>query len=82
METIRVNLIEILKSFLSEDHIDYSNPLQVNKALQIIMGHSMQAITFVGIIEEEFDIEFDDYDVNLSSFLDIEVLIQLVDKYL
>jgi len=81
MDTIKENLIEIIKSFLTDEEIDYSNLHHVNKALQIIMGNSVQALTFVSIIEDEFDIEFDDYDVNLNSFLDIEALILLLNKY-
>jgi acyl carrier protein len=72
-------LIEIISTF-SVDRITKNIP-QLNKMLHIIISHSQQALFFVSSIEEEFNIEIDDEDVNLDNLLDFNKLIKLIDKY-
>jgi acyl carrier protein len=45
------------------------------------MSESSQAIAFLTIVEDEFDIEIDDDDISLDNFLDYHKLISIIENY-
>lgn len=42
--------------------------------LHVILSESQQALEFVCLLEDEFDLEFDDDDINLDFFLNFEYI--------
>jgi acyl carrier protein len=76
---IKKELNTIILSFCSDT--DTSDIRMLNKALHIIMSESSQAIAFLTIVEDEFDIEIDDDDISLDNFLDYHKLISIIENY-
>jgi len=50
--------------------------------LHIILSNSFQAASLVTIIEDEFDIAFDDDDINLDFFKSIHRIVELIAQLL
>ena len=77
---IKPQLLELTGSFLGvklrpeDDGDGYS-------LLQAIVSDSMQAITYVTLIESEFDIEFDDDEIDLDFFLSFDEIAKLIAKH-
>jgi len=76
MKDINERIIDVVYMYSGE--IELKDLVQLNRALHIIMSHSEQAIGFISSIEDEFNIEFDDEDVNLDNFLSFTKLVEIV----
>ena len=73
---IRVKVYEIIQSIIScEEKND-------KILLHIILSNSFQAAILVTLIEDEFDIEFDDDEINLDFFQSIHHIVELVHQHL
>ncbi|MDW3191856.1 MAG: hypothetical protein R8G66_05815 [Cytophagales bacterium] len=85
MSTIEIEkkLVQILKELLGEDYrevLDLKSDLD-DHVLHVVLSESSQALSFVMYIEEEFDLEFDDDEVDLNFFLSIETIVSLIQKH-
>jgi acyl carrier protein len=80
MEKERIQLLEIIDSIIRDvlvkETIEYEK-----EALQMILSNSRQAATFVTIIEEEFNIEFDDDDINIDFFSSLDKITDLINLH-
>lgn len=81
IDHIKNQLLEIIAQFVPNFNVHGLTSNEINKGLHGIMSHSQQAIAFVSVIEDEFDIEIDDEDINLDVFLDFSKIIELISKY-
>ncbi len=79
MKSNKQRVIEIISTF--SDETDLTEIKQINKILHIIMSHSQQAIFFISSIEDEFDIEINDEDINLDNILYFDKLLNLIISY-
>ena len=70
-------LLEIIESFVKDGLITKNEDYE-KAALQMILSNSIQAASFVAIIEEEFNIEFDDDDINADFFSNTFKIIELI----
>lgn len=78
-EKLQCILIELLGDDYQEvlnleSHLDDS-------ILHVILNESSQALSFVIFIEEEFEIEFDDDEVDINFFLSFEKIVSLINKH-
>ncbi len=73
----RMQLLEIIDSIINNALVKESEEYE-KAALQMILSNSRQAANFVTIIEEEFNIEFDDDDINLDFFSSLDKIIELI----
>jgi acyl carrier protein len=73
----RLQLIEIIETIV-KNAIDTNSEDYEKYALQIILSNSVQAATFVSIIEEEFEVEFDDDDINLEFFSSLDIILDFI----
>jgi acyl carrier protein len=73
----RIQLLEIIDSII-KNALESTAEDYEKKALQMILSDSTQAANFVAIIEDEFNIEFDDDDINLNFFSNLDQIIELI----
>jgi hypothetical protein len=78
----RAKLELIIDDFILNDLSDPVEGLTYNDKLHIIISESSQALAFVATIEDEFDVELDDDDIDLNFFLDFEVMLARIQKNL
>ncbi len=71
----------LAETFL-EESFDTSDDAKARSALHIILSNSVQAIHFVTLIESEFEIEFDDEEIDFDFFLSFDHITELVCKHL
>lgn len=71
---IKKRLYELIEAF-GDRPLDFSIEGEVRRMLHIILSESMQAMEFVIAIEEEFEIEFDDEDISVEFFLDLDRIV-------
>ncbi|MDR0606589.1 MAG: hypothetical protein LBG80_20150 [Bacteroidales bacterium] len=55
---------------------------EVDDLLYLIISESLLAITFISIIEEEFDIEFDDDDIDIEFFGSFDEIVLRIKNYI
>jgi len=70
-EILKGKIYDIAKNILNEEsdsHID-------DKLLHIILSESSQALNFVCTIEDEFDMEFDDDEVDIDFFSSFDYIV-------
>ncbi len=72
---------QIIDNFFDAEALNKAG-LTYNEKLHIILSESQQAMSLITIIEDEFDITFEDDDIDLRLFLDIQVIQQKVLQYL
>jgi acyl carrier protein len=53
-----------------------------NEVLYFIISESLRAVQFVSIIEDEFEIELDDDEIDIYFFSEMEKIIQIVMNHL
>jgi acyl carrier protein len=53
-----------------------------DEPLRIILSDSVQAMNFITLLESEFEIEFDDDEIDLEFFSSIKLISDLIYKYL
>jgi acyl carrier protein len=71
---------EIMRDFL-EKEIGF-NLEDGDEPLRIILSDSVQAMNFITLLESEFEIEFDDDEIDLEFFSSIKLISDLIYKYL
>ena len=73
---IRIKVEETIRSiFFSEENDD-------RVLLHIILSNSFHAISLVSLLEDEFDIIFDDDEINLDFFQSINHIVELIYQHL
>jgi acyl carrier protein len=77
-------LINTVNGFIPEDYqIDaQTKPELRDKGLHIIMSNSEQAILFISLLEEEFDVEFPDEELTLDNLLSYSKISSTLDRLL
>jgi len=81
MNIILDKLYELTNVFINKN-LDLSNHRIARKVLHIILSESIQATNFVILIEDEFEIEFEDEEIDMDFFLSIERIARLVQYHL
>jgi acyl carrier protein len=56
--------------------------LSPSEKLAILPGESLQSLIFVSSVEDEFDILFEDEEIDRDFFQDIDVIIDRIDRHL
>lgn len=70
-----------LNTIIDESIQEEDASLSLIDKLHIILSESIVALEYVTSIEEEFDVEFDDDDIDLAFFLDLEeVVLKIKDQ--
>jgi acyl carrier protein len=77
---IYLKLIEICRS-LFDEYTDETLKIE-DSILPIILSESKQALSFVALIEDEFNIEFNDEEVDLEFFSSFNSIESLIFKHL
>ena len=72
---IKDRLVDIVKDILKIESVD-------DDSLYSIVSESVLAINFVTMIEEEFDIEIDDDDIDVDFFNSFDEIISRLKKYI
>lgn len=73
---IKQKIEEIINSFVDDKE------LTLKDKVHIILSESYQALNYISSIEDEFDIDFDDDDVDMEFFLNVQKVEMLVKKRL
>jgi len=63
-------LKSIIDSFIDDEFILNSN---YNDRLQVILGESIQAVHFITTLEDEFQFEFNDNEIDIQFFMNYQV---------
>lgn len=71
---IETKVLAIMNDVLTNGSDIEVNELSIQDKLNIIISESRQALELITTIEDEFDIELDDDDVDLDFFTDIELM--------
>ncbi len=79
MEKTKKQLLEIAESILG-DSIDTTTEETENKALHVLLSESMQVINFINIVEDEFEIEFDDEQIDLDFFQSFNNIVRIISE--
>jgi len=68
-----------LKSII-DGYIDaeYLRDSSYNDRLQVILGESLQALSFVTTLEDEFGIQFEDEEIDIDFFMSYETTLERV----
>jgi len=56
----------IIDSYIDVDYLSNSG---YNDRLQVILGESLQALSFVTTLEDEFGIQFEDEEIDIDFFM-------------
>jgi acyl carrier protein len=78
-QVIRDKIIVLINDIVG-DILQNANDLSEGEKLSIILSESMQALIFVTSLEDEFKIQFDDDQIDLEFFQDIDETIDRVYK--
>jgi acyl carrier protein len=70
-EILKEKIHDIAKNILNDE----SNLPIDDKLLHVILSESSQALNFVCTIEDEFDIEFDDDEVDIDFFSSFDYIV-------
>jgi acyl carrier protein len=79
MDKTKQQLLEIAESILG-DSIDTASEETENKALHVLLSESVQVINFINIIEDEFEIEFDDEQIDLDFFQSFNNIVRIINE--
>lgn len=76
----------IIDEFLFRDKEYRQESEQLNLSyddkLQVILSESLQALAFVTTLEDEFDIEFDDDEIDLEFFTSTSTILERIQGHL
>lgn len=78
--SIVVKLDHILNSFFGEENQEKS--LTREDKLRIVTSESVQALAFVATVEDEFELEFEDDEIDLEFLFDFETIVTRVDLHI
>jgi len=80
IDSTRQKLLTIIDQIVTTDYAE-GKLLGTADKLQIILSESIQALTLVTTIEDEFKIEFDDDEIDIDFFLDFDRMLDLLEKH-
>lgn len=78
---IKNSLLEIAYTILGKETVIKIYKNDEKTILNAIVSVSANAILFVTLIEDEFEIEFDDDDINITFFSSFDYIINCITKY-
>lgn len=81
---IKKKVLEIACDVLDYDMNGESkvSETQVSEIFYRIISNSLKATNFVVLIEDEYDIEFDDDEINIEFFSDLKYLCQVIKNHI
>lgn len=80
-DSIRKKICSMIQE-VTENEYKITTKDQESEALYYIISESIRATNFVILLEDEFDIEFDDDELDMDFFSGIDRIIQLINKQL
>ena len=72
---IKNKLIELSYTFMKNN-----DTVNEEIILHTILSNSQISINFVTLIEDEFEIEFDDDDINIDFFTSFDTIVNIIQK--
>jgi hypothetical protein len=80
---IKNKVIELLNDITENEYKEIFLGIEsVNDKMQLLTSESMLALFFVTSIEDEFSIEFDDDEVDIDFFTDIDTIVNKIERHL
>lgn len=80
---VKEKVIQILSDVTDKEYKKiFYDGMPVDTKLQLLTSESMLALIFITSIEDEFGIEFEDDEVDMTFFNSIEGVAQKIQKYL
>lgn len=76
----RESLLAIIDQIVMADYAQ-GERLGTRDKLHIILSESIQALALVTTIEDEFNVEFDDEEIDIDFFLDFERMLDILDRH-
>ena len=76
----RERLLLIIDQIVTADYAQGKH-LGTRDKLHIILSESIQALALLTTIEDEFDVEFDDEEIDIDFFLDFERMLDILDRH-
>ena len=82
--TIRRKIISLLKEiFEDEKNLDLiPNSLSIDDKIQMLTSESMLALIVVTSIEDEFEIEFEDDEIDVNFFSGLNSIVEVNERYI
>ncbi|NOU17757.1 MAG: acyl carrier protein [Bacteroidales bacterium] len=74
---IKAKIVSLAKNILGDNSCSDDNEI-----LHYILSESAQALEFVCLIEDEFNIEFEDEEIDIDFFMDYNVITTRILKHL
>jgi acyl carrier protein len=78
--SIKEKLLVIIDQVAAMDNVDVK-VLSTKDKLHIILSESVQALALVTTIEDEFDVEFDDDEIDIDFFLNFDRMLDILDRH-
>lgn len=75
---IKKKIDSIINGILGRDPALQLGDMSIEDKMNIIISESSQALEFVTTVEDEFDIELDDDDIDLDFFIKADTMIDRV----
>lgn len=72
---MKERVLEVVETLFAEKEFSMFEDASINDKLQALISESMLALMLVTSLEDEFDIEFDDDEIDINFFSDIDVII-------
>jgi len=72
--------LAIIDQIVTADYAQGAH-LGTRDKLHIILSESIQALALVTTIEDEFDVEFDDEEIDIDFFLEFERMLDILDRH-
>ncbi|GGB29394.1 MULTISPECIES: hypothetical protein [Mucilaginibacter] len=72
---IKNKLLVIVDQLINaQPELHNSDTMLIDDKLNVLISESSQALVFITTIEDEFDVELDDDDIDLEFFTDVNVM--------
>jgi acyl carrier protein len=83
MAAIKEKVLKILTDITEKDYKEiFTENMSPGESLQLLPTESMLALVFVASIEDEFSIEFDDDEVDITFFESIDTVVSRIEGHL
>ncbi|WP_212004680.1 hypothetical protein [Chitinophaga sp. HK235] len=80
---VKEKVIQILTDVTANEYKKiFHDGMPANAKLQLLTSESMLALIFIASIEDEFGIEFEDDEVDMTFFNSIDGVAEKIQKYL
>jgi len=77
---IRKNIVECLKEIIGDDSVYDLDNIDDNASLLSIGVNSLNVIKMILLLEEKFDISFEDEDIAMKNWKDINSIINVIKR--